>query len=145
MKEEIILLIFTLITISLVASYTYEIFFEPKPPIKIEQYKFQDGTMSQKIPNDREERLYFLRNLARLRNKTNNENVKVKNRKFEKQYLHVKKLQDRDQLPFINIPEVMHTQEHGDLVFRIDKEKGTIRILKRVYEWDSDKDDINDE
>ena len=55
------------------------------------------------------------------------------------------KLQDRGQLPYINIPEVMHTQEHGDLVFRIDKEKGTIRILKRVYEWDSDKDDIKDE
>ena len=69
MKEEIILLIFTLITISLVASYTYEIFFEPKPPIKIEQYKFQDGTMTQKIPNDREERLEFLRNFHRLRNK----------------------------------------------------------------------------
>ena len=40
MKEEIILLILTIITISLVASYTYEILFEPKPPIKIEQYKF---------------------------------------------------------------------------------------------------------
>ena len=101
--------------------------------------------MTQKIPNDREERMHFLRNLARLRNKTNNENVKVKNRKFEKQYLHIKKLQDRDQLPFIDIPEVMHTQEHGDLVFRIDKENGTIKILKRVYEWDSDKDDISDE
>ena len=101
--------------------------------------------MTQKIPNDREERLEFLRNLHRLRNKTSNENVKIKHRRFEKQYLHIKKLQDTDQLSFIDIPEVMHTQEHGDLVFRIDKEKGTIRILKRVYEWDSDKDDINDE
>ena len=145
MKEEIILTILTVITIGVMISYTYEVFFESKPPIKIEQYKFQDGTMTQKIPNDREERMHFLRNLARLRNKTNNENVKVRNRKFEKQYLHIKKLQDADQLSFINIPEVMHTQEHGDLVFRIDKEKGTIRILKRIYEWDSDKDDINDE
>jgi hypothetical protein len=101
--------------------------------------------MTQKIPNDREERMDFLRNLARLRNKTKNENVKVKNRKFEKQYLHIKKLQDTNQLSCINIPEVMHTQEHGDLVFRIDKENGTIKMLKRVYEWDSDKDDINDE
>jgi hypothetical protein len=101
--------------------------------------------MSQNIPNDREERLHFLRNLAKLRNETNNENVKVKNRKLEKQYLHVKKLQDRGQLPYINIPEVMHTEEHGDLVFRIDRENSTIKIIKRVYEWDSDKDDINDE
>ena len=145
MKEEIILTILTVITIGVMISYTYEVFFEPKPPIKIEQYRFQGGTMTQKIPNDREERMHFLRNLARLRNKTNNENVKVKNRKFEKQYLHIKKLQDTDQLSFIDIPEVMHTQEHGDLVFRIDKENGTIKILKRVYEWDSDKDDISDE
>ena len=101
--------------------------------------------MSQNIPNDREERLHFLRNLAKLRNETNNENVKVKNRKLEKQYLHVKKLQDNGQLPYINIPEVMHTEEHGDLVFRIDRENSTIKIIKRVYEWDSDKDDINDE
>lgn len=101
--------------------------------------------MSQNIPNDREERLHFLRNLAKLRNETNNENVKVKNRKLEKQYLHVKKLQDRGQLPYINIPEVMHTEEHGDLVFRIDRENSTIKIIKRVYEWDSDKDDINNE
>jgi hypothetical protein len=40
MKEEIILLILTIITISFVASYTYEIFFEPKPTMKIEQYQF---------------------------------------------------------------------------------------------------------
>jgi hypothetical protein len=39
----------------------------------------------------------------------------------------------------------MHTKEHGELVFRIDKDKGTIRVLRRVYEWDSDKDDIDDE
>ena len=49
--------------------------------------------MTQKIPNDREERLEFLRNLHRLRNKTSNENVKIKHRNFEKQYLLIKKLQ----------------------------------------------------
>ena len=48
-------------------------------------------------------------------------------------------------LPQIDIPEVMHTEEHGDLVFRIDHENGGIRILKRIYQWDSDKDDIDDE
>ena len=101
--------------------------------------------MTQKIPNDREERLEFLRNLHRLRNKTSNENVKIKHRRFEKQYLHIKKLQDTNQLPFIKIPEVIHSKEHGDLVFRIDHKNGGIRILQRVYKWDSDKDDINDE
>ncbi len=45
----------------------------------------------------------------------------------------------------IDIPETMHTREHGELVFRIDKENDTIRILRRIYEWDSDKDDIDDE
>jgi|TARA_B110001454_G_C12469155_1_gene329603 hypothetical protein len=101
--------------------------------------------MTQKIPNDREERMEFLKNLSRLRNKTTNENVKVKNRKFEKQYLEVQRLSVTHKLPYINIPEVMHTQEHGDLVFRIDKESGTIKIMKRIYEWDSDKDEIDDE
>ena len=48
MKEEIILTILTVITIGVMISYTYEVFFVPKPPIKIEQYKFQDGTMTQK-------------------------------------------------------------------------------------------------
>ena len=40
MKEEIILTILTVITIGVMISYTYEVFFVPKPPIKIEQYKF---------------------------------------------------------------------------------------------------------
>ena len=101
--------------------------------------------MTQHIPNDRKERLEFLRNLHRLRGEINEENVRVKHRKLEKQYLFVKKMQNENKLPFIEIPEVMHTKEHGDLVFRIDKENGTIRILKRMYEWDSDKDDIDDE
>ena len=40
MKEEIILTILTIITIGVMVSYVYEVFFEPKPPMKIEQYQF---------------------------------------------------------------------------------------------------------
>jgi len=101
--------------------------------------------MTQRVPNDRKERLEFLRKMHRLRNEVKGENVKIQNRRFEKLYLHVKKLQNNNQLPFIDIPVVKHTEEWGDLVFRIDKENETIRILQRVYKWDSDKDDINDE
>ena len=101
--------------------------------------------MTHRIPNDKDERMEFLRHLHKLRNEINGENVKILHRKFEKQYLFVKKLQNENKLPFIKIPEVMHTKEHGDLVFRIDKENGTIRILQRVYKWDSDEDDIDDE
>jgi len=54
-------------------------------------------------------------------------------------------LQDNGLLPYIEIPHVMHTEEHGDLVFRIDKKKGKIKIMKRVYQWDSEKDNIDDE
>ena len=101
--------------------------------------------MTQRVPNDRKERLEFLRKMHRLRNEVKGENVKIQNRRFEKLYLHVKKLQNNNQLPFIDIPVVKHTEEWGDLVFRIDKKNETIRILQRVYKWDSDKDDINDE
>ena len=101
--------------------------------------------MTQRVPNDRKERLEFLRKMHKLRNEVKGENVKIQNRRFEKLYLHVKKLQNNNQLPFIDIPVVKHTEEWGDLVFRIDKENETIRILQRVYKWDSDKDDINDE
>ena len=101
--------------------------------------------MTQRVPNDRKERLEFLRKMHRLRNEIKGENVKIQNRRFEKLYLHVKKLQNNNQLPFIDIPVVKHTEEWGDLVFRIDKKNETIRILQRVYKWDSDKDDINDE
>ena len=48
-------------------------------------------------------------------------------------------------LPYIDIPLVKHTEEWGDLVFRIDKKEGTIRIFQRVYQWDSDKNHIDDE
>ena len=101
--------------------------------------------MTQRVPNDRKERLEFLRKMHKLRNEVKGENVKIQNRRFEKFYLHVKKLQNNNQLPFIDIPVVKHTEEWGDLVFRIDKENETIRILQRVYKWDSDKDDMNDE
>jgi hypothetical protein len=72
-------------------------------------------------------------------------NVRIKNRTLDKMHLKIKQYGDAGVLPYINIPEVMHTEDHGDLVFRIDKDNGTIRILKRIYEWDSDKDDIDDE
>ena len=101
--------------------------------------------MTQRVPNDRKERLEFLRKMHRLRNEVKGENVKIQNRRFEKLYLHVKKLQNNNQLPFIDIPVVKHTEEWGDLVFRIDKKNETIRILQRVYQWDSDKDNIDDE
>ena len=101
--------------------------------------------MTQRVPNDRKERLEFLRKMHKLRNEVKGENVKIQNRRFEKLYLHVKKLQNNNQLPFIDIPVVKHTEEWGDLVFRIDKKNETIRILQRVYKWDSDKDDMNDE
>jgi len=101
--------------------------------------------MSQNIPNDRNERKEFLKQLHKFRNEMKRDSVKIKNRTFEKQHLIIKTKQDMGMLPYIEIPEVMHTKEHGDLVFRIDKENGTIRILKRMYEWDSDKDDIDDE
>ena len=103
------------------------------------------GQMTHRIPNDRKERLEFLRNLYQLRGEINDENVKIKNRKLEKQYLYIKKLQNNNKLPFIEIPEVLHTEKHGDLVFRIDHENGSIRILQRTYKWDSDENDIDDE
>jgi hypothetical protein len=101
--------------------------------------------MSQNIPNDRNERKEFLKQLHKFRNEMKRDSVKIKNRTFEKQHLIIKSKQDRGMLPYIEIPEVMHTEEHGDLVFRIDHENGGIRVLKRIYQWDSDKDDIDDD
>ncbi len=101
--------------------------------------------MSQNIPNDRDERMKFLKQLHKFRNEIRKDNARIENRTFEKQHLIIKSRQDKGMLSHIKIPEVMHTAEHGDLVFRLDKENGTIRILKRMYEWDSDKDDIDDE
>ena len=101
--------------------------------------------MTKMVPNDKDESLEFLRKLYLFRKEINRENTKIKHRRLEKEHLHVKKMQDNGELPFIEIPEVMHTEEHGDLVFRIDRENGKIRIMKRIYQWDSDKDDIDDE
>jgi len=101
--------------------------------------------MTQNIPNDRDERMEFLKQLHKFRNEIQRDSARIKNRTIEKQHLIIKSKQDNGTLSHIKIPEVMHTAEHGDLVFRLDKENGTIRILKRMYEWDSDKDDIDDE
>ena len=79
------------------------------------------------------------------RNENKNETPKMKNRRLEKEYLLIKKLQNAKELPPIEIPLMKRTKEWGDLVFRIDKDEGTIRIFQRVYQWDSDKDDIDDE
>ena len=101
--------------------------------------------MTHQVPNDRNERLKFLREMHKLRNEVKGENVKIEHRRFEREHLYVKKLQNLNALPYIDIPVVKHTEKYGDLVFRIDKENETIRILQRVYKWDSDKDDIDDE
>ena len=101
--------------------------------------------MTKMVPNDRNERLKFLREIYNRRNTNKNETPKMKNRRLEKEYLLIKKLQNARELPPIEIPLVKRTKEWGDLVFRIDKDEGTIRIFQRVYQWDSDKDDIDDE
>ena len=71
--------------------------------------------------------------------------LRIRQRLLDKLHHKVKILDRGEVLPFIDNPETMQTKEHGELVFRIDKDKGTIRVLRRVYEWDSDKDDIDDE
>jgi hypothetical protein len=98
----------------------------------------------------------FLRNLLEMREemkdtKKNQQLKKMVNETFkgesgtDRNYNKLCQLQDNGLLPFIEIPHVLHTEEHGDLVFRIDKKKGGIRIMKRVYQWDSEKDNIDDE
>ena len=69
----------------------------------------------------------------------------MKHRRLEQEWMLLKKLQTKNELPLIEIPLVKKTEEWGDLVFRIDKKAGTIRIYQRVYQWDSDKDNIDDE
>ena len=66
--------------------------------------------MTQRVPNDRKERLEFLRKMHRLRNEVKGENVKIRNRRFEKLYFHVKKLHKNNHLPFIDIPVVKHSE-----------------------------------
>ncbi len=101
--------------------------------------------MTKMVPNDKYERLKFLKEIYNRRKENKNETPKMKNRRLEKEYLLSKKLQNAKELPPIEIPLMKRTKEWGDLVFRIEKDEGTIRILQRVYQWDSDKDDIDDE
>ena len=101
--------------------------------------------MTKMVPNDRNERLKFLKEMYERRKNNEKETAKMKNWRLEKEYLLIKKLQNARELPPIEIPLVKRTKEWGDLVFRIDREAGTIRIFQRVYQWDSDKDDIDDE
>ncbi len=97
------------------------------------------------MPNDKNERLKFLREIYNRRKESKNETTKMKHRRLEKEWLLIKKLQNSKELPPIEIPVVKHTKEWGDLVFRIDKDEGIIRILQRIYRWDSDKNHIDDE
>ena len=101
--------------------------------------------MTQNVPNDKEERLKFLKNINDKRNFEQNINVKVQQRKLDKHSLYVRSLQDTQQLPFIEIPLVKHSDEYGEIIFRIDRENETIQTFKRTYQWDSDKDSIDDE
>ena len=97
------------------------------------------------MPNDKNERLKFLREIYNRRKESKKETTKMKNRRLEKEWMLIKKLQNSKELPPIEIPVVKHTKEWGDLVFRIDKDEGIIRILQRIYRWDSDKNHIDDE
>ena len=101
--------------------------------------------MTKMVPNDKNERLKFLKEIYNRRNENKNETPKMKNRRLEKEYLLIKKLQNAKELPPIEIPLMKRTKEWGDLVFRIDKDEGIIRILQRIYRWDSDKNHIDDE
>ena len=97
------------------------------------------------MPNDKNERLKFLREIYNRRKESKNETTKMKHSRLEKEWMLIKKLQNSKELPPIEIPVVKHTKEWGDLVFRIDKDEGIIRILQRIYRWDSDKNHIDDE
>ena len=51
-----------------------------------------------------------LKQLHKFRNEMKRDSVKIKNRTFEKQHLIIKSKQDNGMLPYIEIPEVMHTE-----------------------------------
>jgi hypothetical protein len=98
----------------------------------------------------------FLRNLLEMREEMKDTKKKQQLEKMVEQsfggqsdtnrnYNKLCQLQDNGLLPFIEIPHVLHTEEHGDLVFRIDKKNGGIKMMKRIYQWDSEKDNIDDE
>ena len=103
-----------------------------------------------------EQKREFLRNLLELRESMKDTKKKQELKKMveetfkgqsgtDRNYNKICQLQDNGLLPFIEIPHVLHTEEHGDLVFRIDKKQGKIKIMKRLYQWDSEKDNIDDE
>ena len=104
----------------------------------------------------KEQKKEFLQNLLKLRNAMKDTKKKQLLKKMvdetfqgksgiDRLHSKISDLQNNGLLPYIEIPHVLHTQEHGDLVFRVDKENGGIKIMKRIYEWDSEKDDIDDE
>ena len=68
--------------------------------------------------------------------------VKVQNRLIDKLHLKVKQYDRGNMLSQIDIPETIHTENLGELVFRIDKEKGNIRILKRIYSSKDEEDEF---
>jgi len=105
---------------------------------------------------NKEQKREFLRNLIEMRKDMSDTKKKQELKKMveetfkgqsgtDRNYNKICQLQDNGLLPFIEIPHVLHTEEHGDLVFRIDKEQGKIKIMKRLYQWDSEKDNIDDE
>ena len=81
----------------------------------------------------------FLQNLLELRKSMKNTKKKQLLKKMvnetfngqsgtDRNYNKIVELQDNGLLPYIEIPHVLHTEEHGDLVFRVDKKNGGIRI-----------------
>ena len=99
----------------------------------------------------KQERLEFLRDLLNLRNeikqtrlerveKTESMSVKMQNRLIDKLHLKIKHYDRRNMLSHIDIPETINAGDLGELVFRLDKEKGTIRILKRIYSSKNDEE-----
>ncbi len=63
--EEILLFILTIVTIGVITIYAIDVLFinNPKESNKVEYQKFQDGNMTKMIPNDRNKRLEFLREM----------------------------------------------------------------------------------
>ena len=103
----------------------------------------------------KQERLEFLRDLFNLRNemkqtrlerveKTEAMSVKMQNRLIDKLHLKIKQYDRGNMLTHIDIPETINAGDLGELVFRLDKEKGTIRILKRIYSSKNDEEKENE-
>ena len=69
--------------------------------------------MTQMVPNDRNQRLKFLREVYRRRNKSKNETTKMNHRRLEQEWMLLKKLQTKNELPLIEIPLVKKLIETG--------------------------------